>query len=363
MAMPLRHNTAIGDILRAEVLRPSALGAAELGAWRQMQSQWSPLRRAFLTPRFALACERANGRAYVAVLHRRGAPQGFLAFQFRSAWHQRLRIAERIGGELCDAAGLITVPELRIEGSQLLRSAGLSALAISHLVPGQEQLGLTGGGSQTGYVTDLGDGPDAFFARLLERDRPLVRDTERRLRKATEEYGEPAYLGTVSISPEMIADLISGKRAQYARTGVPDPFARVANRRLLQALRDMPNDDCRLVWNRLEAGGRILAQHLGLQYQEVMSHWFPLYDTAARSVSPGRLLLWNIIRCSAEDGIRVIDYGEGDAAYKREFATDRVRYGRATWYAGGVRSTLARLFQGLEWRLRAKTQLWQPRPT
>lgn len=363
MALSFRRFSVNGGVLRADVLRPSALGAVELAAWQQMQAQWPPLQRAFLTQRFALACEYANGRAYVAVLHEAGVVRGFLAFQFRSRWHQRLGIAERIGGELCDAAGLVAVPELRINGSQLLRAVGLSSLGVSHLGAGQEQLGLSADWSRSGYVTDLSDGPATYFASLLARDRPLVRDTERRLRKASDKYGELTYRASDSIPPAMIAALISSKRAQYARTGVPDPFRRPANRRLLQVLRDMPDGDCRLVWSRLETGGRILAQHLGLQYQGVMSHWFPVYDPAARNVAPGRLLLWNIIRCSATEGIRMIDYGEGDATYKREFATDLVRYGRATWYGGGVRSGLARVFQGLEWRLRAEARRWQPRPT
>ena len=58
-----------GDILRADVVRPSALGAVELATWQQIQARWPALQRAFLTPQFALACEQANGRAYVAVLH------------------------------------------------------------------------------------------------------------------------------------------------------------------------------------------------------------------------------------------------------------------------------------------------------
>ena len=363
MAPSIARRTVNGDKLRADVLRPSALGAPELAAWQQMQARWPALQRAFLTPQFALACEQANGRAYVAVLHHDGALRGFLAFQFRSAWHQRLRIAERIGGELCDAAGLVAVPELRITESQLLRAAGLSSFQISDLVAGQEQFGLSADWSQLGYVTDLSGGPDAYFGALLARERPLVRDTERSLRKARREYGAPTYRATDRIPPEILTGLISSKRAQYARTGVPDPFARLANGRLLDVLRVNPHGDCQLVFSNMEAGGRVLAQHLGLRYQRVLSYWFPVYDPAARSVSPGRLLLWNIIRCSGRDSLRMIDYGEGDAAYKREFATGRVRYGRATWYVGGVRSGFARIVQGLEWRLRAHSHHWQPRLT
>ena len=361
MASSLGRRIVNGEILRADVLRPSALGAVELARWQQMQARWPVLQRAFLAPQFALACEQANGRACVAVLHHGGAVRGFLAFQFRSAWHQRLRIAERIGGELCDAAGLVTIPELRITGQQLLRAARLSLFQIRDLVSGQEQLGLDAEWSQSGYVTDLSGGPDAYFAALSARDRPLVRDTERSIRKATKQYGEPAYRATDSIQPKMITGLLGSKRAQYARTGVPDPFTRIANRRLLEALRANPHEDCRLILSRLEAGGRTLAQHLGLRYQGVMSYWFPVYDPAVRSVSPGRLLLWKIIECSGQEGTRMIDYGEGNAAYKREFATGSVRYGRATWYEGGIHSGFARIVQGLEWRLRARSHRWQPR--
>jgi CelD/BcsL family acetyltransferase involved in cellulose biosynthesis len=328
-----------------------------------MQAQWPPLRRAFLTPRFALACEKANGRAYVAVLHNGGVICGFFPFQFRSAWHHRLRIAERIGGGLCDAAGLVAAPDLRVTGPRLVRAARLASMQVSHLVADQERLGLDADWCQSGYITDLSDGPDAYFEALLKRDRPLVRDTERCLRKIRKDCGEPVYLVPDSIAPGMVAELIASKRAQYHRTNVPDPFARTADRRLLHVLRDMPADECRVVVSRLEVGGHLLAQHLGVRHGEVMSYWFPAYDRAARSVSPGRLLLWNIIQSAGEAGIRLIDYGEGAAAYKREFATGSVRYGRVSWYGGGVGSALARLYEGLEWRLRARSHRWLPRPT
>jgi CelD/BcsL family acetyltransferase involved in cellulose biosynthesis len=352
-----------GDILQADVLRPSALGGTELCLWLQMQAQSPPLQRAFLTARFALACEQANNRAHVAVLHNRGIIRGFFAFQFRSAWHQRLRIAERIGGDLCDAAGLVAAQDLRITGSQLLRAAHLSSLQIGHLVTGQEQLGLRADWSRLGYIADLSNGSEAYFTALFTRNRPLARDTERCLRKASKDYGELAYLPTDRITPAMISELISSKRAQYARTLVTDPFAHAANTRLLGVLRDMRTDECRLVLDRLQAGSRVLAQHLGLRYQGVLSYWFPVYDLAARSVSPGRLLLWNIIQSSGAAGTRIIDCGEGDAAYKREFATEPVRYGLANWYSGGLGAGLARIQQGLEWRLRSHSKRWQLRAT
>ena len=345
-----------GAPLKGEVMRPSALGAAETAAWRQMQAQSPSLRRAFLSPSFALACERASSRAYVAVLHDGSGIRGFLPFQFRTIWHERLRLAERIGGSLSDAAGIIAPADLRITATSLMRVAGLASMSISHLMEGQQLFGLDAVWSQVGHVTDLHAGPEAYFADLLQRDRILVRDTERRLRKADKDLGALRLVQPDPISADMVAALIAEKRRQYRRTQVPDVFARAENLRLIDVLNEAPEPECRLVMNRLEAGGRVLEQHLGPRHHDVLSHWFPVYDPDARTVSPGRLLLWYMIQRANEDGIRLIDYGEGDALYKRELATGSVRYGRAGWSSGSVRSLLARGWQSLEWRLQRRLQ-------
>ena len=344
--------------LRADVVRPSALSAAELLQWQHMQAQSPSLRRAFLTPTFAQACERANGRAYVAILHEGGSIRGFFPFQFHSYWHQRLGVAERIGGGLCDAAGLIAGPDLRISSSSLMQLCRLKSLFITHLIEDQAHFGLDAAWSRTGYVIDIPLGPQAYFATLAERGRDFIRNTERRLRRAERDYGELRMVRLEQIPPPMIADLIAQKRAQYQRTVADDVLALSANVRLIGALNEAPAPECRLILNRLEAGNRLLAQHLVPQYHDVLSYWFPVYDPQMRDVSPGRLLLWHTIQRATQDGIKFIDRGEGDAPHKRELATGTTRYGSARWSAAGVRPLVARAYQALEWRLQDRRQSW-----
>jgi len=342
--------------LRGDVMRPSALGPSEIDIWHRMLVQSASLQRAFFTPAFALACERATDRAYVAVLHSGGTVRGFLPFQFRSSWHQHIRLAERIGGNLSDSAGLIAWPDFRSEPGTLLRLAGLASLFVTHLVVGQERFGFDADWSQVGHLTELREGPDAYFAALLARDRLLVRDTERRFRKAEKTYGPLRFTITDRIPAAMIAALIAAKREQYRRTQVPDAFTKRGHMQLIMAMNDAPMPECRLVMSRLEGGGRVLAQHLGPQHHDVLSHWLPVYDVEARSVSPGRLLLWHMIQRATEDGIALIDYGEGDAVYKRDLSTAPTRYGRANWSSGTVRSLVARAWQSAEWRLAARSR-------
>jgi len=345
------------EALRADVLRPSALGAAELAAWRQMQMRSASLRRAFLSPTFAQACERAHGRAYVAVLHQGGGIRGFFPFQFRSAWHERLRLAERIGGDLSDAAGVIAGDDLRLSSASLMRLCDLGSLVITHLIENQMRFGLDAALWNVGHLIEIGRASNAYFTALTERNRTFVRDTERRLRRAEKSFGALDLLRLKQIPSPMIAGLVELKRRQYQRTHMPDALAADRHVRLLAAMNEVSAPDCHLVMNRLEAGGRVLAQHLGPQHYDVLSYWFPVYDPEARDVSPGRLLLWLTIQRAEEYGIALIDRGEGDTPHKRELATGTRRYGRATWSGRAARSLPARAWQSLEWRL----QTWHRR--
>jgi CelD/BcsL family acetyltransferase involved in cellulose biosynthesis len=338
--------------LRADVMRPSALGVGEITLWHQMLASRCSLQRAFFTPTFAQACERATGRAYVAVLYDGGGVRGFLPFQFASTWHERLRLAERIGGALSDAAGLVAWPDVRISAAALLRLARLGSMVITHLMEDQELFDLDATWSDIGFVTDVEAGSDSFFAAMGERSRDFVRDTERRLRRAQRRFGSLDTVRLDRIPGVLIAEVIAQKRAQYKRTQVEDPFDRHDNMRLISALNEAPAPDCRLTLTRLEADGQAIAQHLGPQYRDVLSYWFPVYDPEVRDISPGRLLLWQIIRRAPHDGVKLIDRGVGDAPYKREFATRMTRYGRAFWHAGTVRSLMARSWQSVQWRLR-----------
>lgn len=334
--------------VKAERLRPSELGEAELAGWRRMAAASAPLRRAFFSPAFARACEAAHGRAYVAVLHEAGAVRGLLPFQFASRWHRLAGLAERIGGELSDAAGLISDPDTRIVPAAVLRQCGAGVLFMTHLAEGQDGHGLTAARYETGHVIDLAAGPAAYLARL----RPdFVRDTERRLRRAERELGALQFGFNSAPTAEAALAVIARKRVQYRRTGTSDPFAVPHRLRLIEALCATPAPDCRPVLARLTAGGRLLAEHLGLCCGNTLSYWFPVYDPATDKLSPGRLLLWHQIAQAEACGIALIDRGEGDTPAKQDFSTGTQRFGVANYTAAGLRGAVARLAQAAAWRL------------
>ena len=337
--------------MKTEILRPSELGAAELTHWRALMAGQPALKRAFFSPAFARACETAHGLARVAVLHEGGAVRGFLPFQFASPWHRRAGLAERIGGELSDNAGLIAQPGTRVDPVALLRQCRLGALYVTHLVEGQEAFGLAADSTEIGHVIDVSAGSAAYLASLRKN---LVSDTGRRVRRAEREYGPLRFVFDRAPSAAAALEVIAQKRAQYRRTHVGDVFEVAHRLRLIEALCADPAEDCRPVLTSLIAGERVLAQSFSLLCGDVFSDWFPVYDPAAEDVSPGRLQWWLMLQQTEACGVALIDRGAGDSRAKQGFSTGTVQLGRANFFARTPRGTVARLFQAAEWRLAAR---------
>jgi CelD/BcsL family acetyltransferase involved in cellulose biosynthesis len=337
--------------LSASVRPPSALDAGETAAWAACLAATPHLQRAFFTHAFALAAERAGFHARVAVLRQDGAPVAFLPFQFAGAWQQRLGLAERIGGQLCDHAGLVARQGFAISPPRLLQLAGIGALFNDHLSEGQAEFGLAAETTRPGHVIDLAAGPATYFAALAAANKGFLQDTERRMRRLEKEHGTASLTFTSAPEWPHVLALLEDKRAQYSRTGVGDAFAHPAHLRLVQALVEAADPECLPVLSVLAAGGWVLARHLGLLHAGHLSYWFPVYDPAAQKVSPGRMLLWQTIAAADRHGIRLIDRGEGDSQAKRDFSTGIRQFGVVSWQAPGWRGRLAELAQRVAWRL------------
>ena len=67
----------------------------------------------------------------------------------------------------------------------------------------------------------------------------------------------------------------------------------------------------------LSVGDRLAAVHLGMRSSQVWHSWFPAYDPALASYSPGLLLLLRMAESARGLGLGAIDLGPGPAPYKR----------------------------------------------
>ncbi|MET0238122.1 MAG: GNAT family N-acetyltransferase [Kibdelosporangium sp.] len=128
------------------------------------------------------------------------------------------------------------------------------------------------------------------------------------------------------------------KREQYASTGARDHFADPAERELLYRLLDSGLG----LLSTVHAGPHLLAAHFGIRSGDVLHWWFPVFDRKFGPLSPGWILLREVVRAAPELGITRIDLGRGEDDYKRRAMTGQstVCIGAVT---SGARTTVRRV--------------------
>lgn len=335
--------------LRSRVRRVSELTNSEFLAWDRLCIEEN--RRAFLSPHFALAVDRARGGVRVCIFERAGEAVGFFPFQFSGRGAALLRAAEPIGGDMSDGFGLIARTDVRLSSDELLEAADLAVCEVHHFCSGRT--GLETEENEAGLRVRFEGGWDAYWEALGDRNKKFVQKTERRCRNIVKEHGPLRLTANHVDSKAVLEDLITRKREQYAATGAPDALRKSWKRKLLFELLGTQQASCRGTLFTLHAGETWVATHFGLQCEDVLHYWFPVYSREVSKHSPGHLLLKSIGEQCAELGIAVVDRGAGDTQAKRSFANEEQSFGRGRWSRQGLRANLYSAVRSVGWRLEA----------
>ncbi|GHA94499.1 GNAT family N-acetyltransferase [Streptomyces termitum] len=311
---------------RVRSVRPQELGAREIEAWRALRAASGAPANPFLEPEFTLAVGTVRPAARVAVWWEDGEPVGFFPYEKGPLGRGRA-----IGFGVSDSQGAVLRPGLRPGARALLRACSLATWEFDNLADGQPVFASAAAGSFASPVIDVGEGYAAYEALLRVRSPKFLRTTlakERKLGRRTEgglrfvlDERDPAALRT----------LMEWKSAQYRRTGRGDRFAQEWISTLVRRLHEHRTPGCSGVLSVLYAGDRPVAAHFGLRSATVLSCWFPSYDPEFAPYSPGLILHLRMAEGAAADGIRLLDLGRGDAAYK-----DSLKTGELTVREGAV---------------------------
>jgi CelD/BcsL family acetyltransferase involved in cellulose biosynthesis len=336
--------------LTAQIVTAPELTSEDILCWERLQ-QHSMLQSPFFSPHYVQAVAACRDGVRVARLVRDGRTVGFFPFQYASEFHRLIGSAERVGEEMTDYFGVVAERDFRIDPTELMALCGLSGLYFTHLDESQSEFGLSGESPAKGLMIDLPEGGEVYWSGMKTRDRKFVNDTHRKLRKIEQTLGPLRFTFHTDSIPEELDRLIRSKRAQYMRTLGQDLFAEEWRRRLLERLASLSEPGCGGVLSVLHAGDHWVASHFGLIGSGILHRWFPVYDPAYNSLSPGRLLLYHQIMAAQEHGVTRIDSGAGDSSYKRDFANYEHFYYRGLWLGRGVRPYLTRAALALKWRL------------
>jgi CelD/BcsL family acetyltransferase involved in cellulose biosynthesis len=335
------------------VAQPVAqLAPEERAAWSMLVDRDGINRYAFMSPAYAEAVAAVDASAVVLVGYDAGKPVCFLPLQRRPDWAGRFGAYEPIGGVMTDYFGLVASPDMHIDIGAALRRAGLPVVAFTHLEAEQQQYGLVGVQPRVGLQTHIEAPVEEFWSRLRKTDKKFVSDTERRERKLTADHGAVSFELASSSSQADLQALIELKRAQYQRTDKQQaPLFERRNVDLLFRLLEEKSPQCTGMLSTLKIGDRMVAAHFGLRCHEVLHYWFPVYDPAYANYAPGRILFRHVLEAVAQQGVTLIDRGEGDTQAKRDFANREHQFYRGLWSAGGLGAMPARAALALIWRL------------
>ena len=168
-----------------------------------------------------------------------------------------------------------------------------------------------------------GDGDATLKRSMSSHARKKLKNKHSRFR----DFG-PSML-TRATTPDEVARVIdaflSQKAERFRAMGVPDPFAEPAMRAFLErGSLETGSGRPAIELYALDLGGRAVATYVGAIQGERFSGMATSFDMASETVktSPGELLLAELIRLKAGEGVAVFDLGVGEARYKTTFCDD-----------------------------------------
>lgn len=302
-----------------EVLRPLELSAQRTARWGELQQLAPELDSPFLSPGWARAVEQTQGSRgpRVAVVTEAGRDVGFLPAGCLG------ETALPVGAPMCDYQGLIAEPGAAVDPKALVNAMGVARFDFSHMLASDAAFAPYARSRTTSHVVDVSDGYCAYVAARKAAGVGLIKDCERKRRRAEREVGEPSF-SAFSRSDAAFETLIDWKRAQLRTTGQTDIFTAGWTLSLLKLLFESRDPEFGGALFTLHFGDRLAAAHLHLRSRKTIHAWIIAHDPELERHSPGLLLFQDILRWMDETPFSRLDLGPGDYRFKRELANRQV---------------------------------------
>ena len=202
---------------------------------------------------------------------------------------------------------------------------------------------------------DLSGGVGEWTASRDKSYRRHAKSHRRRVRKATEDMGEPR-VDWRSRNVDDFNTLVALKRAQYAASGKYDVLGSWPGQ-LIRNLWERGGDGVWAELHILRFGNRFAAADLGLTDGTTFHSWIVAYDPELASYGPGIQLLEALVQASPGLGYTTIDLGMGLDGYKRHYTNVDANVGVGVLRLGGARADLSRLYGRMESRLEPLARL------
>ncbi|MBO9710877.1 MAG: GNAT family N-acetyltransferase [Caulobacter sp.] len=303
--------------MKIDVVSASELSSEISARWSTAQAADARFDSPFLSPRWVAAVDRAQGPASgVRVAIQRdmaGDPAAFLAVRRRGS------TAMPVGAPMCDYQAIVTRDGFPADARAMLRALEVSRFDFCHMLEEDPAFAGHERGRNTSWVIEVPDGYAAYEAQRREAGVGVLKDIDKKRRKAEREVG-PSRFTALSDSRADFDQLVAWKRAQLAATGQTDLFRTPWVMRLIEELRETRDADFGGGLYTLHLGDELAAAHFHLRGGGTIHGWLIAHDPRFERYSPGLMLFQDILRTLGPDGYRRLDLGAGDYRFKRELS-------------------------------------------
>jgi CelD/BcsL family acetyltransferase involved in cellulose biosynthesis len=292
------------------------LTGEQLDAWHRLRSANPALDSPYFHPGFAAAVHASGAPVEVVVGYSQDRICALLAC------HRDRSLLRPAGWPAADFQGPVLAPGTAFP-PRLLLSGGVRGFAFDHLLSTYGDFEPFVESSRSSPFIDTTGGMDGYLGRASRTGKDNMGQARRRTARAERELGTVRFEADI-VDQSALQRVIAMKRSQYASTGARDYFADPRRAALLDRLMHARDPEFAGMLSTVYAGPHLLAAHFGIRSGPVLHWWFPVFDSTFANLSPGWILLRELVTAAPTFGIGRIDLGRGDDEYKRRAKTGEV---------------------------------------
>lgn len=288
-------------------------------AWRRLRSADPAFDSPFFHPGFAEAVDQCGPAVTVVVGRDRSG-------DIVAIWpmHRHGRVLRPVGWPATDFQG--PIGSATLDPRLVLSATHASVLLFDHLIDRQPALSARVQTWRPSPFIDTDGGLEGYLTRASKSGRSNMSQARRRTARATREIG-PLRFTSDSTSDALLNQVIALKRQQYRETNARDYFSQSERVDLMRHLLTSRQRSFSGVLSAVHFGETLIAAHFGIRADHVLHWWFPVYAPEFSALSPGWILLRELVAVAPELGITRIDLGRGEDEYKRRAKTGEVAVG------------------------------------
>lgn len=287
-----------------------------LDDWRSICESSLAFGSPFFHPQFLQTVATVRAGVRVAVISDGDENIGFLPYEAGKSRHGR-----PVAAGLSDFQGIVCRQLPRLTPRELLQGCSLRSLAFDHWLADQQIASVCGDAVYASPFLDLSHGYDAFYRQRTAQGSTRFKKVGQLTRKLIRERGEVVFVERDD-DKQAFDLLVRWKSQQYRRTGALDIFQYPWVQGILRKVAEVNAHGFAGQMMTYRVAGEIISVHLGMRTESTVHWWFPAYDPRFGKYSPGLLMLAAGAEYFAEKGVRRLDLGRGDEAFKRSLTLE-----------------------------------------